>query len=107
MVSPLRFRPSAPNPAGRSLRTWLDVPNDVLKVGRTPGEQVVVGHPERSGERLELRGAKRFRGHPEGGAAVFANEITACLDTRSRSRAAAGLGRDGRRLDGDCAVEVV
>src|SRR5437879_3138460 len=65
MVSPVRFWPSAPRPAG-GLRTWL------LNVDRTPGEQVVIRHPERSGESLELSGAKRFRGHNESGVAAFA-----------------------------------
>src|SRR5205807_4643482 len=69
MVSPVRFWPSAPRPAG-SLRTWL------LNVDRTPGEQVVIRHPQRSGESLELSGAKRFRGHRESGVAAFANERT-------------------------------
>src|ERR1700680_1327033 len=69
MVSPVRFRPSAPNPARGSL--WSG-----RKLQRTPGEQVVIRHPERLGESLELSGAKRIRGHPEGGVAVFANERT-------------------------------
>src|ERR1700730_17271656 len=54
-------------PADGGLRTWLDV-------DRRPGEQVAIRHSKRSGQSLELRSTKRFRGHPDRGAAVCANE---------------------------------
>src|ERR1700680_670763 len=69
MVSPVRFRPSAPNPARGSL--WSG-----RKLQRTPGEQAVIRHPERLGESLGLSGAKRIRGHPEGDVAVLPTDPT-------------------------------